>query len=100
MRSLKHWQSKVFKSPPSRGVLVASMSSRATLSGARSPALLLITQDIMAPDAAIGMRDAALAGLGRIDILVNCAEGSHPLPLDASEETWEESDRAQHCFRG
>ena len=51
---------------------------------------MLITRDIMAPDAAIRMRDATLAGLGRIDILVNCAGGSRPLPLDASEESWEE----------
>ena len=34
---------------------------------------LLITQDIMAADAATKLRDAALAGLGHVDILVNCA---------------------------
>jgi 3-oxoacyl-[acyl-carrier protein] reductase len=39
---------------------------------------LQITQDIMATDAAPGLRDVALAGLGRVDILVNCAGGSRP----------------------
>jgi len=36
VQSLKHWQSKGFKPPPSRGVLVSSMTSRPTLSRARS----------------------------------------------------------------
>src|SRR5215472_12454208 len=52
---------------------------------------LLITQDIMAADAATRLRDAALAMLGHVDILVNCAGGSRPLPLDAAEEQWEEA---------
>jgi NAD(P)-dependent dehydrogenase (short-subunit alcohol dehydrogenase family) len=39
------------------------------------PRPLLITQDIMAADAARRLRDAALLGLGHVDILVNCAEG-------------------------
>ena len=51
----------------------------------------LITQDIMAADAASRLCDAALSGLGHIDILVNCAGGSRPLPLDAPEERWEEA---------
>jgi 3-oxoacyl-[acyl-carrier protein] reductase len=53
---------------------------------------LLITHDIMAPNAPMRLRDAALAGLGRgVDILVNCAGGSRPLPVDAPEESWEEA---------
>jgi short chain dehydrogenase len=40
--------------------------------GPRAP---LIVHDIMARDAAPRLRDAALAGLGHIDILVNCAGG-------------------------
>ncbi len=50
-----------------------------------------IVQDIMAEDAAGRLRDAALAGLGRVDILVNCAGGSRPLPVDAPEEKWQEA---------
>lgn len=48
---------------------------------------MLITQD----NAAMRLRDAALAGLGHVDILVNCAGGSRPLPVDAPEESWEEA---------
>jgi 3-oxoacyl-[acyl-carrier protein] reductase len=51
----------------------------------------LIVQDIMAEDAALRLRNAAIDGLGHIDILVNCAGGSRPLPVDASEEMWEEA---------
>jgi 3-oxoacyl-[acyl-carrier protein] reductase len=57
----------------------------------QGPRPLLIVQDIMARDAAPRLRDAALAGLGHIDILVNCAGGSRPLPIDAPEEKWEEA---------
>jgi 3-oxoacyl-[acyl-carrier protein] reductase len=81
------------------GVLVAAVARRTRLLEAlageiergqgRSP--LLITQDIMATDAAMRLRDAALAGLGHVDILVNCAGGSRPLPVDAPEESWEEA---------
>jgi len=46
----------------------------------------------MAGDAATRLRDAALAGVGPyIDILVNFAGSSRPLPLDASQESWEEA---------
>jgi 3-oxoacyl-[acyl-carrier protein] reductase len=51
----------------------------------------IITQDIMAPDAAALIRDAALVALGEVQILVNCAGGSRPLPLDAAEAAWEEA---------
>jgi 3-oxoacyl-[acyl-carrier protein] reductase len=51
----------------------------------------LITQDIMAANSSMRLRDAALAGLGQVDILVNCAGGSRPLPVDAPEESWEEA---------
>jgi 3-oxoacyl-[acyl-carrier protein] reductase len=57
----------------------------------QGPRPLLIVHDIMARDAAPRLRDAALAGLGHIDILVNCAGGSRPLSVDAPEEEWEEA---------
>jgi 3-oxoacyl-[acyl-carrier protein] reductase len=37
---------------------------------------LLISHDIMAPYAAMRLRDAALAGLVHVDILVNCGGGT------------------------
>src|SRR6266481_4224707 len=54
----------------------------------QGPRPLLIVQDITARDAAQRLRDAAL---GHIDILVNCAGGSRPLPIDAPEDQWEEA---------
>jgi 3-oxoacyl-[acyl-carrier protein] reductase len=57
----------------------------------QDPAPALIVQDIMAEDAAERIRDRALEALGQVEILVNCAGGSRPLPLDAGEERWEEA---------
>ena len=58
---------------------------------AQNPAPHLIVQDIMAADSAAQIRDAALTALGHVDILINCAGGSRPLPLDAGEDRWEEA---------
>ena len=55
------------------------------------PPAAVITQDIMAEDAATSLRDTALTALGQVDILVNCAGGSRPLPVDAAEEKWTEA---------
>jgi 3-oxoacyl-[acyl-carrier protein] reductase len=57
----------------------------------QNPAPHLIVQDIMARDSAARIRDAALTALDHIDILINCAGGSRPLPLDAGEDRWEEA---------
>ncbi|MGH7044066.1 MAG: SDR family NAD(P)-dependent oxidoreductase [Acetobacteraceae bacterium] len=81
------------------GVRVAVLARRADLletlageieaSGGMRPAL--IVQDIMAEDAALRIRDAALAALGQVDILVNNAGGSRPLPIDAPDDAWTEA---------
>ncbi|HYM03548.1 MAG TPA: SDR family oxidoreductase [Stellaceae bacterium] len=63
----------------------------AEIEGGQHARVGVIAQDIMAPDAAARIRDAALATLGHVDILVNCAGGSRPLPIDAGEERWEEA---------
>jgi len=81
------------------GVQVAAVARRTHLldelaseiERGQGPRPVLITQDIVVTDAASRLRDAALAGLGHVDILVNCAGGSRPLPLDAPEERWEEA---------
>jgi len=83
----------IAKGLAAEGVQVAAVARRtllldelaAEIERGQGPRPLLITQDIMAGDAATRLRDTALAGLGHIDILVNCAGGSRPLPLDASE---------------
>jgi 3-oxoacyl-[acyl-carrier protein] reductase len=58
---------------------------------AEGPPAVVIVADVMASDAAQRIGDEALAGLGPVDILVNSAGGSRPLPLDAPEEDWDEA---------
>jgi 3-oxoacyl-[acyl-carrier protein] reductase len=50
-----------------------------------------IVQDIMEKDAPRRIAEAAMAALGQVEILVNCAGGSRPLPLDADDARWEEA---------
>ncbi len=52
---------------------------------------LPLVQDLLEEDAAARLREAALDGLGSVEILVNCAGGSRPLPVDAPEERWVEA---------
>ena len=89
----------IAKGLAAEGVHVAAVARRTELlealadeiaeAGGRRPAL--IRQDIMAEDAAACLREAALAALGKVDILVNCAGGSRVLPIDAPEERWVEA---------
>ena len=89
----------IAKGLAAEGVQVAAVARRTHLleqlareiERGQGPCPVPITQDIMAADAGISLRDAALARLRHIDILVNCAGGSRPLPLDAPEEKWEEA---------
>ncbi|HUH85416.1 MAG TPA: SDR family oxidoreductase [Stellaceae bacterium] len=72
-----------------RRPLLKTLAAEIEAAGQRPPHI--IVQDIMAADAAALIRDAALAALGDVAILVNCAGGSRPLPLDADEAAWEEA---------
>jgi len=72
-----------------RQALLAELAGEIKAAGGTAPAI--IAQDIMAADAAHRIRDAALAALGHVEILVNCAGGSRPLPIDAEEARWEEA---------
>jgi 3-oxoacyl-[acyl-carrier protein] reductase len=45
----------------------------------------------MQEDAPQQIADAAMAGLGSVDILINCAGGSRPFKADASEAQWNEA---------
>jgi 3-oxoacyl-[acyl-carrier protein] reductase len=56
-----------------------------------SPEPVVIAADVMEPDAPERIAAQSLAVLGRVDILVNCAGGSRPLPIDAPEERWQEA---------
>ncbi len=57
----------------------------------QAPRAAIIVQDIMAPDAPARIAAAGVQALGKVEILVNCAGGSRPLPIDAAEERWEEA---------
>jgi 3-oxoacyl-[acyl-carrier protein] reductase len=89
----------IAKGLAAEGVQVAAVARRTPLleelaseiERGQGPRPLLITQDIMAANTPMKLRDDALAGLGHVDILVNCAGGSRPLPVDAPEESWEEA---------
>lgn len=69
--------------------LLESLAEEIAANGGRHPAL--IRQDIMPEGAAEMLRDAALAALGHVDILINNAGGSRALPVDAPEERWIEA---------
>lgn len=66
-----------------------SLAAEIEAEGGERPAM--IVQDIMAGDAPSRIAEAAMAALGTVEILVNCAGGSRPLPLDAPESAWEEA---------
>ncbi len=72
-----------------RAELLESLRAEIEADGGPAPALL--HQDILTEGAASRLRDAALGALGAVDILVNCAGGSRPLPIDAPEAKWEEA---------
>lgn len=71
-----------------RAALLEELAERCAGAGPRPHP---IVQDIMVSDAARRIRDAALAALGHVDILVNCAGGSRPVAIDAPEQAWEEA---------
>jgi 3-oxoacyl-[acyl-carrier protein] reductase len=53
--------------------------------------LVIIECDFMNEDAPKAIADAALAGLGPVDILINNAGGSRKFALDTGEEQWNEA---------
>jgi len=50
-----------------------------------------IVADVTAPDDLARLVRDAVGALGNIDILINCAGGSRPLPLDAGDAAWDEA---------
>ncbi len=53
--------------------------------------LVIIEQDFLADGAPQRIADAALKGLGRVDILLNNAGGSRRFTLESTDEQWEEA---------
>ncbi len=58
---------------------------------AQGPRPALITADLMEPGAPERIRDEALQALGKVEILINCAGGSRPLPVEAGDDRWDEA---------
>lgn len=89
----------IAKGLAAEGVRVAAVARRFDLleslageiAAAGHPAAALISQDVMAEDAAARLAETAKDALGSVDILVNCAGGSRVLPIDAPEEKWAEA---------
>jgi len=71
-----------------RKALLDELAEEIVAAGKARPVTIAI--DVMQADAARTIAEAAERGLGRVDILVNSAGGSRPLPIDAPEERWEE----------
>lgn len=72
-----------------RADLIETLSAEIVAGG--GPAPVPVIQDLMAPEAPRIISDNALAALGGVEILVNCAGGSRPLPIDAPDAAWEEA---------
>src|SRR5471032_1699142 len=85
----------IAKSLAAEGVKLAVVARRRplleTLQAEIGAKLVIIECDFMQEDAPKAIADAALAGLGSVEILVNNAGGSRRFELDASEEQWDEA---------
>jgi 3-oxoacyl-[acyl-carrier protein] reductase len=71
-----------------REPLLHELADDIAATGAERPAV--IAADVTAAEAPAQIRDAAYEALGGVDILVNSAGGSRPMPWDSSEERWDE----------
>jgi len=72
-----------------RRELLESLGQEIVAAGGTSPAI--IVADMMEAASPLRIRDEAMAALGAIEILVNCAGASKPLPVDAPDERWDEA---------
>lgn len=72
-----------------RRQLLEELAGEIAASGHPTPHV--IDADVLNEDAAETIRARVSQALGPADILVNCAGGSRPLPLDAPEERWTEA---------
>ena len=72
-----------------RGHLLTTLQDEIERAGGPRP--LALPLDLYTPDAPAKVRDAALAAYGRVDILINNAGGSRPIPWDSPDAAWDES---------
>jgi len=69
--------------------LLAQVADGIEKSGGARPAIVIA--DVMQPESPQRIRDEAVRALGKIEILVNSAGGSRPLPADAPDQSWDEA---------
>jgi 3-oxoacyl-[acyl-carrier protein] reductase len=72
-----------------RRELLDQLAGEIVAAGGMRPQIAIV--DLMEEGAPQNLAQKALKGLGQIDILINCAGGSRPLPIDAPEEKWTEA---------
>jgi 3-oxoacyl-[acyl-carrier protein] reductase len=72
-----------------RRELLETLAQEIVAAGGIKPAI--IVADMMDQASPLRIRDEALAALGSIEILVNCAGASKPLPVDAGDDKWDEA---------
>jgi 3-oxoacyl-[acyl-carrier protein] reductase len=72
-----------------RRQLLDALAQEIVREGGREP--LIIEADLYPEGASERLAEEAIRRLGRVDILVNAAGGSRPIPVEASKEQWAES---------
>jgi len=71
------------------GGALENLSREIVGSGGTAPTIL--TADLAASGGPQALAEAALSALGGIDVLINNAGGSRPLPPDAGDDIWDEA---------
>jgi len=71
-----------------RAPLLESLADEIERAGGERP--VLIVCDLYESDASEQLAQKALERLGRVDILINSAGGSRPIPFEATKEQWQE----------
>jgi len=72
-----------------RAKLLTTLQDEIEQSGGPRP--LALPLDLHEPGAAARIRDAAISAYGRVDIVINNAGGSRPIPWDSPDAAWDES---------
>ncbi len=68
--------------------LLEALADEIAATGATRP--LVIEQDVTVEEAPARIHDQVYEAFGGLDILVNCAGGSRPIPWDAPDDAWDE----------